>query len=153
MLMTSHPPRAVIIVHVILGRCDAAAAAAAAEVTIWGLMFRSNGAGSEIAGEASAALAAAALMFKSLGLAKTRNVASLITHSKQLYSLATKYPGSYSSANCKSCLGIHKVHDLPGDESLNCFDAMQLHEQLHSMATQCPVSSGFATLRMVPQQL
>lgn len=64
-------------------------------------------AGSEIAGEAAAALAAASMVFKAHKV--KRDTKSMIVHAKQLYSLATVYPGSYASASDKSCLGIHKV--------------------------------------------
>lgn len=38
-----------------------------------------------------------------------RDTKSMIVHAKQLYNLATKYPGSYARASDTSCLGIHKV--------------------------------------------
>jgi Glycosyl hydrolase family 9 len=63
--------------------------------------------GSEIAGEAAAALASAALMYRRLGV--KRSTASYITHAKQLYNLAVGAQGSYADANSRSCLGIHKV--------------------------------------------
>jgi hypothetical protein len=63
--------------------------------------------GSEIAGEAAAALSAAALMYRRLGV--KRNTGSYITHAKQLYNLAVGAQGSYADANPRSCLGIHKV--------------------------------------------
>lgn len=62
--------------------------------------------GSEIAGEAAAALASAAMVFKRFG--RKRDTASMIVHAKQLYNLGKDYPGSYASASSKSCLGIHK---------------------------------------------
>jgi hypothetical protein len=62
--------------------------------------------GSEIAGEAAAALASAALMYRRLGV--KRSTASYITHAKQLYNLAVGAQGSYADANSRSCLGIHK---------------------------------------------
>jgi hypothetical protein len=62
--------------------------------------------GSEIAGEAAAALAAASMVYKANGV--KRDTKAMIVHAKQLYSLATKYPGSYASASDTSCLGIHK---------------------------------------------
>ena len=69
--------------------------------------------GSEIAGEAAAALSAAALMYRKLGV--KRNTGAYITHAKQLYNLAAGAQGSYADANPRSCLGIHKV---PAQENL-----------------------------------
>lgn len=66
--------------------------------------------GSEIAGEAAAALSAAALMYKKLGV--KRSTGAYITHAKQLYNLAVGAQGSYADANPRSCLGIHKVRAL-----------------------------------------
>jgi hypothetical protein len=63
--------------------------------------------GSEIAGEAAAALSAAAIMYKKLGV--KRATGAYITHAKQLYNLAVGAQGSYADANPRSCLGIHKV--------------------------------------------
>lgn len=65
--------------------------------------------GSEIAGEAAAALSAAALMYRRLGV--KRQTAAYITHAKQLYNLAVGAQGSYADANSRSCLGIHKVRE------------------------------------------
>ena len=47
------------------------------------------------------------MVYKANGIKRDTN--SMIVHAKQLYNLATKYPGSYASAPDSSCLGIHKV--------------------------------------------
>jgi len=62
--------------------------------------------GSEIAAEAAAALAATAIVFKENNV--KRDTASMLVHAKQLYNLASRFPGTYQGANPKSCLGIHK---------------------------------------------
>lgn len=33
----------------------------------------------------------------------------MLKHAKELYDLASRYPGSYQTADPKSCLGVHKV--------------------------------------------
>ncbi len=89
-------------------------------------------AGSEIAGEAAAALAAASMVFKAHKV--KRDTKSMIVHAKQLYSLATVYPGSYASASDKSCLGIHKVRVRVEDMATG---AGGLLAAVHSAACMC----------------
>lgn len=38
-----------------------------------------------------------------------RDTAKMLKHAKELYDLASRFPGSYQTADPKSCLGIHKV--------------------------------------------
>lgn len=38
-----------------------------------------------------------------------RDTAKMLKHAKELYDLASRYPGSYQTADPKSCLGVHKV--------------------------------------------
>lgn len=41
--------------------------------------------------------------------APAAKLAKYLKHAAELYSLATKFPGSYQDANPKSCLGTHGV--------------------------------------------
>lgn len=63
-----------------------------------------------------------------------RDTKSMIVHAKQLYSLATVYPGSYASASDKSCLGIHKVRVRVEDMATG---AGGLLAAVHSAACMC----------------
>lgn len=65
-----------------------------------------NTRGSEIAGEAAAALAATVIAFKANNVKRDTN--QILTHAQQLYDLANNYQGSYQTVNPKSCLGTHK---------------------------------------------
>ena len=60
-----------------------------------------------MAGEAAAALAATYIVLHKLGQAS--GASGYLTHAKQLFSLASKYPGSYQSQPSKSCLGTLRV--------------------------------------------
>ena len=60
-------------------------------------------AGSEVAGEAAAALAATYIVLRQQG--QSSAAGKYLTHAKQLYALASNYPGSYQSQPAKSCLG------------------------------------------------
>ncbi len=59
--------------------------------------------GSEVAGEAAAALAATYHVLHKLGQAS--GASTYLTHAKQLFHLASQYPGSYQTQPSKSCLG------------------------------------------------
>ena len=61
-------------------------------------------AGSEIAGEAAAGLAAAYIVLGANKYAPTATLSSYLTHAEQLYTLATKFPGSYQTLTSDPCL-------------------------------------------------
>jgi hypothetical protein len=65
-------------------------------------------AGSEIAGEAAAGLAAAYIALKANSGASSAELASYLTHAKQLYSFATSAQGSYQDLTSE-CLAQHGV--------------------------------------------
>ncbi len=65
-------------------------------------------AGSEIAGEAAAGLAAAYIALKANSGASSADLASYLTHAKQLYSFATSAQGSYQDLTSE-CLAQHGV--------------------------------------------
>lgn len=60
-------------------------------------------------GEAAAGLAATYIVLRDRKQAGYTALTKYLTHARQLYTLATKYPGSYQKANPKSCLGTHAV--------------------------------------------
>ena len=64
-------------------------------------------AGSEIAGEGAAGLAAAYVVLKGQD-ASDKRLANYLKHAKELYSLATKFPGSYQTLT-SPCLKQHGV--------------------------------------------
>ena len=62
-----------------------------------------HAAGSEVAGEAAAGLAATYIVLRDQK--QKGDIGHYLTHAKQLYTLGAKYPGSYQRANPTSCLG------------------------------------------------
>jgi hypothetical protein len=61
-------------------------------------------AGSEIAGEAAAGLAAAYIVLGANKHVPAATLSSYLTHAEQLYTLATTYPGSYQTLTSDPCL-------------------------------------------------
>lgn len=68
-------------------------------------------AGSEIAGEAAAGLAAAYIALKANSGASSAQLASYLTHAKQLYSFANSTQGSYQDLTSE-CLAQHGVRSV-----------------------------------------
>ena len=61
-------------------------------------------AGSEIAGEAAAGLAAAYIVLGAHKAVPTSTLSSYLTHAEQLYTLATTHQGSYQTLTDDPCL-------------------------------------------------
>ena len=64
-----------------------------------------------MAGEAAAALAATYVVLNQQG--QGAGASKYLTHAKQLYTLASQYPGSYQTQPPKSCLGTLRVRPHP----------------------------------------
>ena len=73
-------------------------------------------AGSEIAGEGAAGLAAAYVVLKGQKASATK-LASYLKHAEELYSLATNFPGSYQTLK-GPCLAQHGVRPLHSSEGV-----------------------------------